>query len=103
MRSHALISWGVPPQIADSEESCTCGRCGAKKGVYGKDFGLGPDGNPVPIADKGWDITVTEFSVATLCWTCGFAYFLLLREGEPEPIPKPPPKPPKRKKKKKKP
>jgi len=100
---HALISWGIPPQIADSEESSTCGRCGAKKGIYGKDFGLGPDGNPVPIVDFAFDLTITEFSVSALCWRCGFSYVLLLKLGEPEPPLRIPPKPPKRKKKQKKP
>lgn len=100
--SHALISWGMPPQIADSEESSTCGRCGTKRGVYGKDFGLGPDGNPVPIAEYAFDLTITEYSVSALCWCCGFAYFLTIKNGEPDPPPRIPPKPPKRKKKPKK-
>jgi len=66
----------MPARVADSKESLHCGRCGAKRGVYGKDFGIGPDGNPVfVVGGYAFDITLTKHFIAALCWRCKFSYF----------------------------
>lgn len=74
-KNTALISWGEPAQIADSKERCACGRCGAERGFYGQHFGIGYDGNPLPIVREfAFDITFFKHSVAAKCWNCGFAF-----------------------------
>jgi len=75
LKGRARISWGIPAQIADSKDGLHCGRCGSKRGVYGKDFGIWADGNLVPVVDsQAFDITITEKSVAALCWRCLFSF-----------------------------
>lgn len=71
---NGTITWGVPAQVADSKESLRCGRCGATRGVYGRDFGIGCDGNPVAVGEHAFDITFFSDSVAALCWRCLFSY-----------------------------
>jgi len=71
----STISWGRPAQIADSKDGLHCGRCGTKRGVYGKHFGVGPDGNLVSVVDEqAFDITQNKDFVAALCWRCLFSY-----------------------------
>jgi len=78
--SGSLITWGMPAQIADSKEGLKCGRCGAKRGIYGRDFGVGPDGSPLPVVEShAFDITISSHSIAALCWKCGFAYALSIK------------------------
>lgn len=75
-RNTALISWGEPAQIAESKERCACGRCGAERGFYGQHFGIGYDGNPLPVVEEfAFDITKFEHSIAALCWNCGFSFY----------------------------
>jgi hypothetical protein len=75
-RKKALITWGNPAQVADSKESLHCGRCSAKQGVYGKDFGIGPDGNPLSVVDThAFDITITKSDIAAMCWRCTFSFY----------------------------
>ena len=70
------ITWGRPAQISDSKESLTCGACGAKRGIYGKHFGRGPDDNLVPIIDElAFDFTKdAKGHIAALCWNCGWSF-----------------------------
>ena len=70
------IGWGLPAKIASSKDSFSCGLCGTKRGTYGKDFGRGPDSNPLPVIDShAFDITITENrDIVALCWNCGFSF-----------------------------
>jgi len=80
-KKSVTISWGAPAQIADSKDGQHCGRCGSKRGVYGKDFGIAPDGNPLSVeGGHAFDITQNKHSVAALCWRCTFSYFQVIGE-----------------------
>lgn len=82
-RNTALISWGEPAQIAESKEGFVCGRCGAGRGFYGRDFGLGYDGNPLPTDRQfSFDITCTKTSLAAKCWNCSFSFYQVFEEEE---------------------
>jgi len=84
------ISWGEPARIAESKEHFTCGCCGAKRGFYGKHFGIGPSGQPLPVInDSAFDCTVFSNSIAAKCWHCDFAFYQIL-SPEPDEAPEPP-------------
>lgn len=54
------------------------------QGIYGKHFGIGADGNPVPVEKElAFDITQTDFSISCKCWNCSFSYQQIFQEGEP--------------------
>jgi hypothetical protein len=70
----------MPAQVADSKDGLHCGRCGARRGSYGKDFGIAPDGNPLSVVGRNaFDITMTKSQIAALCWNCAFSYSQTLK------------------------
>lgn len=81
-KNTGIISWGQPAQIADSKERFACGKCGSKQGIYGKHFGIGQDGNPVPVdRHRAFDITLTKHSLSAKCWNCTFSFYQVLSDN----------------------
>ena len=73
---YGRITWGEPARLAAMSEGFCCGRCSARPGRFGREYGVDINSNEIPvIVKRAFDVRIRRARItAALCWNCEFSY-----------------------------